>query len=964
MVENVFDQKGHLLEIGSNRPVLLDDPESVWLVRAEKVDLFAVRIEQGEVVSGRTHVLRVDTGRLLLGMDGNRYGFGLGLLAVGVPGTVLLRLDFERFSKMIADPELSGDTTALLDAWLSGLCLGVQRGIPPRTSGAPDGPGEFSFEKEMIVGPAASGTLWVTHLEGSSCFMGCSSLPLTTGAPPFPLPQHGWLRTGEAVRLKAMDVSTACRRDPLGSCLDGFHHRIAASLHSNITEMHLEESQRLTLKAHNDSASMGKALHGLASILNPAVPIRIANPGETEGLLEACRLVGENLGINIKTPPREALSSSDALGVIARHSGIRTRRIALRDGWWTRDNGPILGHLEESKNPVALLPSSPRSYVLHDPRTGSGIKVTEEVAAGLNSFGTVFYRPLPEEISRKWDFLKEGLRGCANDLAAVLLMGTIGALLGLLVPFTTGIVFETIIPQAARSRLLEICIILLSCAVATWSFEIVKGIALLRIESKMDHSLQTGIMDRLLSLPAPFFRRYTTGDLTDRALGIGVIRQILSGVTIQALLSAVFSLFNLGLLFWYDWALALVAVGLSVVGLTFTIVISLLQMRQQREISEMQGRITGLVLQFITGIAKLRVSGSEDRAFSVWARAFEKKRKAAFAAGSMGNRLAVFNAAFPVFSSMGIFSWIVMWSSQKMNVGDFMGFNSAFGTLQGALLQMSMALMSVLSVVPLYERAKPILEARPEVGVTKSNPGELRGEIEVNQVHFRYSPSGPLVLKNISLRVAPGEFVALVGSSGSGKSTLLRLLLGFETPESGAIFLDGQDLSLLDIHEVRRRMGVVLQNAGVMSGEIYKNIVGSSDLTMDAAWEAASMAGLAEDIRSMPMGMHTVLPPGGGTLSGGQRQRLVIARAIARKPRIILFDEATSALDNLTQAVVGKSLEELQSSRIVIAHRLSTIRHADRIYVMDGGQIVQKGTYEELMEQAGPFTALARRQTT
>jgi ABC-type bacteriocin/lantibiotic exporter with double-glycine peptidase domain len=229
-------------------------------------------------------------------------------------------------------------------------------------------------------------------------------------------------------------------------------------------------------------------------------------------------------------------------------------------------------------------------------------------------------------------------------------------------------------------------------------------------------------------------------------------------------------------------------------------------------------------------------------------------------------------------------------------------------------------------------------------------------------VTFRYATDGPPVLEKVSFRARPGAFVALVGPSGSGKSTMLRLLLGFETPESGSVHLDAQDLAALDLQAVRRQMGVVLQAGKLSAGSIYQNIVGSSPYTLDDAWEAARSSGFDEDIRQMPMGMHTMVMEGGSGLSGGQRQRLMIARAIVAKPRILLFDEATSALDNRTQSVVTESLARLRATRVVIAHRLSTVIKADQIHVVEAGRVVENGTYEELMAHDGPFAKLAARQ--
>jgi NHLM bacteriocin system ABC transporter ATP-binding protein len=413
---------------------------------------------------------------------------------------------------------------------------------------------------------------------------------------------------------------------------------------------------------------------------------------------------------------------------------------------------------------------------------------------------------------------------------------------------------------------------------------------------------------------------------------------------------------------WYSVSLATVAIGLAVVGMSFTCVVSLMQVSRQRSLTQIHGKLFGTILQFITGISKIRLSATENRAFAIWARQFGEQKAIAFKAGMISNIISTFNSAFPVLSLAAIFFWLSSRQSGLLSTGSFLAFNAAFIIFQSALVQLSETLVSSLDVVPMYERAKPILEALPEFDVTKRYPGSLTGNIEVSHVCFRYSPDGPLVLDDISFGAKPGELVALVGASGSGKSTLLRLLIGFESPESGSVFYDGQDLAVLDNREVRRQIGVVLQNGKIMAGDIFRNIVGSSNLTVDDAWEAARMAGFDDDIRRMPMGMHTILPPGGGTLSGGQRQRLMIARAVVHKPRIILFDEATSALDNTTQSIVSKSLEKLHSTRVVIAHRLSTIINADRILVLDRGKILQTGNYEQLIGREGPFLELTKRQ--
>jgi ABC-type bacteriocin/lantibiotic exporter with double-glycine peptidase domain len=324
--------------------------------------------------------------------------------------------------------------------------------------------------------------------------------------------------------------------------------------------------------------------------------------------------------------------------------------------------------------------------------------------------------------------------------------------------------------------------------------------------------------------------------------------------------------------------------------------------------------------------------------------------------------LGAFTAAWQALAIALVLLVVGKVPSANLSTGEFVAFTTAFATTAAAVLGLSGVLAAASQSVVLWERARPIVESAPEVRSGGADPGELRGAIELAHVSFRYGGEGSPVLDDVSLSAEPGEFVAIVGPSGAGKSTVFRLLLGFERPETGTISYDGQSLTELDTRVVRRQLGVVIQNARILAGSIFQNIVGAANLTIDDAWEAAHIAGIAEDIERLPMGMHTFISDAAAAFSGGQRQRLLIARAVVARPRVLLFDEATSALDNRTQAAVSAALDELQATRIVIAHRLSTIQHADRIVVLDRGRVVEQGRYDELMERDGLFTALSRRQ--
>ena len=314
----------------------------------------------------------------------------------------------------------------------------------------------------------------------------------------------------------------------------------------------------------------------------------------------------------------------------------------------------------------------------------------------------------------------------------------------------------------------------------------------------------------------------------------------------------------------------------------------------------------------------------------------------------------------PLLGTVALYYFAVQ---SEVGPSDYLAFSAAYGVVSGAFTAFAGIVTSTAQIQPILEMAEPILKTEPEMAEEKEIVTRLSGAIELSSVSFRYQENTPYIIDNLNLKIKPGEYVAIVGRSGCGKSTLMRLLLGFETPEKGAIYYDRKDMRSLDLQSLRRKMGVVTQDGSLFLGDIFSNItVSAPNLTIDEAWEAAELAGIADDIRAMPMGMHTVIGEGQGGISGGQKQRIMIARAIAPKPKILLLDEATSALDNKTQKQVSDALDNLNCTRIVIAHRLSTIQNCDRILVLDGGKIVEEGSYDALIQKGGVFAELVERQ--
>jgi NHLM bacteriocin system ABC transporter ATP-binding protein len=937
-------------------PLPLDDPDHAWLVVEGSVDIFAVpRLAEG--YAPRRYLWSAGKGdlippvppppeaRLVLTAVGHG-STRLRALPVSALADVAHAAALDRVVASLAPLLASPDRVAMHEV----LTPGAQFVLPR---------GKHASVRER--------TIWIRHIEGSTQIGGRSWMELT--------PRHGWvpihglwIAAANDVRLETRDTASHLRA---GGDVSGLAVLIAlmqSGLSGALDIDDMQMTHRLHAKAASDRRMWRHALGNLASVLESEVPA-VNAPVVREPVMAACRAIGAVAGIEFRDPPRwEARRASDLLPAICRVSRVRSRRVALRDLWWRSDAGPLLGYRKEDSTPVALFPEGGGSYVLEDPRNGGRQLVTPEVAAELQPFAVTFYRPLPDDARSVRDLVSFIAPVVRSDLAGIAFAALAGGLLALAIPLATAHLFNLVIPNARSVDFITLLVALSATAIGSALFDITRAFALTRTEGRISAALQTALVDRLFSLPVPFFRRYAVGDLSQRAAAIQSVQEVIGTSTLTAVLTSAFSAVNLLILFYYEWRLALMATGLILVSGTVNGLLIRESLRHERLQQEANARVSGLVFQMIAGIARLRVSASERRAFAVWSAAFSKQRAEAQRAGSFKAAINVFNDVLPVLCTallFGMGGWLLFGKGESFRTGDFVAFSAAFGTLFAAVVALSNAAIGIVSAAAVMEKAAPILETAPEVTETKNDPGALTGLIEGVHLTFRYHADGPLVLDDVSFRAEPGQFVAFVGPSGSGKSTMLRLLLGFESPGTGAVYYDGQDLASVDISAIRNhQLGAVLQSSRLLGGDIFTNIIGSSSsLTLDDAWEAAEAAGLADDIRAMPMEMHTLLSESGtSTFSGGQRQRLLIARALVRKPRIILFDEATSALDNRTQAVVTRTLELSSATRFVIAHRLSTIRKADRIFVMNRGKIVEEGAFDELAGAGGLFSQLIARQ--
>ena len=745
------------------------------------------------------------------------------------------------------------------------------------------------------------------------------------------------------------------------SRLDRFHDDVLAALGHQREAADRAEAELLAKREEYGSRVVAEAMGHLCQALAGPADHEKEDLSESEVLFRACEILGSHLGIAFKRPPADAEGRlRTPLDWIARVSRIRVRPVTLEPEWWKNDSGSLLGWLEKEHRPVALVCKGAGKYVMHDPVTGQRAKVDAALASGLKGEAHMFYRRFPERALGIKDLLTFAAAGRAADMRAVVVYGSAMGLLALAVPFATQILYGSVLPLGQRDSLYQVITLLVVATAASAVFQIAQSVAIIRFEGRFDYEMAAAMMDRVISLPPRFYRRYSIGDLGQRAMGVGAITQILMGSTMINLLRSIFAVFSFALLFYYDHKLALAAGGMILTLGVFLAYTSLVQLRYQRQATDMLGRMSGTVFQLVSGVAKFRLSGNEARAYALLAHDYGRLMDFNFKASVVEVTRNSFGSAFPTVCTVLLFGMLTLSHAHMLSTGEFLAFLAAFSQCLSAAQSIGGGITDVVSAMPYLERMKPILDEVPEVDEVKMSPGVLLGGIEVKNLSFRYQQDGPLILDDVSLRAEPGEYVALVGLSGAGKSTVLRQLLGFEKPEQGGVFYDGKDLGQLDVLALRQQLGVVLQDQKIFQDTVYRNIVGSQLLTLDDAWEAARMVGLDADIRNLPSGMDTIVSE--MTLSGGQCQRIFVARALVSKPPILLFDEATSALDNETQAVVTRSLDQLKATRIVIAHYLSTVVKADRLYVLEGGRVVQQGTFDQLMKEEGLFQELARRQ--
>ncbi|MFG2772314.1 NHLP bacteriocin export ABC transporter permease/ATPase subunit [Streptomyces sp. NPDC048350] len=940
---------GTVVDCTGMRSVPLEGPHVVWLVVEGAMDLFAVDAAQ----LGPWHFLgRLEAGTLLLGpVEGPEHT----LIGRPLDGCLLRRVELRELSftggqwyegQWYADPDPYGTTEPQLSPLEYAFSLGIGRGLRVLYQAPLDGrPGNEA-------GGADDDVLWMQIAPGS-------------------------VRYGAAYEGYGDDAAGTLLVDPtMWQGMVDQQFRLLYALDSWIEQLERAHEDRTAAGIEAGRAARTEADQALlASIGRSGSGGSGAGRGSAAGrgsrgrasddaTYAVCRLVADEARITL-AGPAEAMGLPGRLDPVERvalASRIRTRVVRLGGRWWREYSGPLVGRREEDASPVALLWRRGR-YEAVDPATGERERVGRANAAAFEPRAVMLYRPLPDRPSSLPALVRFSLLGTRAELRTLLLSGLVAVGLGALVPIATGKVLGEYVPRAENGLIVQTALAIIATSVVSAAFMLLQNISILRMEGRIEATLQPAVWDRLLRLPTSFFTGRSTGELASAAMGISAIRRVLSGIGPVVVQAGTVGTMNLVLLLVYSVPLALAALAMLLVIAAVFLGLGLWQLRYQRQLIRIGNRLNNQAFQTLRGLSKLRVAAAESFAYAAWAGEFARTRELQQRIGRIKNVLTVLGAVCLPLCTLVMFMLLAGPARGSMSASEFLTFSTAVTMLLSSVTQLTGALLSAAAVQPMFEQVKPVLRETPEVRGSSAQPGELSGAIEAEDLSFRYTDDGPLVLDGVDFQVRPGEFVAIVGASGCGKSTLLRLLIGFDRPTSGGVRYDGQDLAALDQAAVRRQCGVVLQNAQPFSGSILDCICGAETFPLEDVWAAAAMAGLAEDIKAMPMGLHTMLSDGGGTISGGQRQRLMIAQALIRRPRILFFDEATSALDNEAQRVVIESTRALKATRVVIAHRLSTIMDADRVIAMADGRIVQQGSPAELLaDTTGLFHELVRRQ--
>ncbi|NGX51606.1 MAG: Leukotoxin export ATP-binding protein LtxB [Chlamydiae bacterium] len=680
-----------------------------------------------------------------------------------------------------------------------------------------------------------------------------------------------------------------------------------------------------------------------------------------ETLFQSCKTVAHRMGFEL-SPINESEHNIDN---ICRASDVRYRKINLKPKWWKKDHGHLVGFNQETKQYVPLLRSNKQSYYILDQNSSKKVEINETNASQIASEAVMLYHPLPEDCGSIRALLKILFKKNHREYRLIGFSGVVGIILTFFIPIANKVFFDYIIPNYDFTVFFQVFLGLIVFTVSSSVFLFTRSIVVLRLNGVIANRLQMSLWDRILKLPVSFFRSIPTGDLLQRTLIFDQLRASLSQNTLKIVFNGLFSILYLAIMLFYSWKLALAGVAIILISSCVTCIIFLMKLYYERIILRSNAKINAFLIQAIRGIAKIRIANAESRIFSIWAKLFSKNESMNLKSRNLQNIVETSNVTFNLFISLVVFGVVMIVREENpslFSVGQYLAFSAAFGPFSQATFEFFNSLISLVTLIPFWERVRPLLTTPIEKTKDTIDPGVLKGAISVKNLHFRYAPSSPMVLDTLSFDISPGEFIGIVGHSGSGKSTLCRLMIGFETPNRGSIFYDKKDLSELNLYALRNQVAALMQNGGLFNGTLYENIVCGGNYTSKEIQRALEISTLKNDLSDLKMGLDMLVSSEGGLLSGGQRQKILLARILIRQPKIIILDEALNSIDNQTRYEILDNLETLKITRIITAHNLNTFQRANRIFVLDRGTVVDRGTFDELSKKEGIFQRFLEKQ--
>lgn len=966
--------KSEQIEVESNTRYYLKDNQYVWFLEEEVGDVYAFKPQDEKFLA--IFVVEVEKGGILLASTMSQEEMEYSFFFLPTRKTTLRKVPLSELqSVLLQDKQANTHFAALLEHWVFKL-LTIFPSIPAEKEQTHYIRWDDELSVELGEKIALQRTLipeqkekigWVELKQGKALFLSNPLFPLPQEAY-FPLSQSLWITCAEKSSFLVRSTENALATPAFWESMDIFHREVFRAILQN----HKDDLEKILLNIQKKSELEEEIIETtflrLGSILNKKIKIYRVEIGNE--VFQALDVIGQEFGVDIKPPSSEGkLTPDEEISEICSLSRLYFRKISLQEEWWKDAVQPILAFYGEKEKPVALIKRGLR-YEMLDPAEKIAHPLSDKIIQNLAKKGYVFYEEFPDKSIGLIDLFKTSFAFNTREFLTILLVAFAGGLVNLFLPFAMKELFDTLFLNADLKLLGQFTLGLLIVAFTSAIFSIIRNFSALRITGMSMNQLQSVLWGRLLELPASFFRKHSSGNLMNNMQAFRSMNSIFNTNFVKLILSVIYCCFYVFLMLIYSPILTFSGLAALFVAAAIYFFCTFFYIRLSKKSVLLANTIQGVVVQIISGIAKIRVAGAESRFFSLWGNLFSTKKKIDLKLQMLQALQSLVYRLYPMLMTALLFSIALIIFKKAvlenvpaaMTLGDFVGFYSAYALFTLAALDIFQMVFTIAGIFPLWSLAKVIVEEPIERPFTKREIIKINGGIAIDNVSFAYEADGPIILKDVSIVANPGEIVGIVGPTGCGKSTLVRLLLGFESPLKGDVFYDDKSITNFDLRELRKQIGTVLQNAGVLQGSIYQNIVGSGSYTVEEIQRAIRLSGFEEDLEYLPMGLNTVLPMGGGVLSGGQRQRLFLARALVASPKILILDEATSALDNRTQDKVSANFDQINVTRLVIAHRLSTIRHADRIYVMDAGRIIETGTYNELVEKNGLFATMLRRQ--